>query len=73
MLEEDAVAPHSMEPQLRKLGLVSSLVRGVPTLKAPHTICKAGDTLDANQAHLLKLFNRPMATVRVICLVSFLA
>jgi hypothetical protein len=63
MLDEGSPAPHSMEPQLRKLGLTSSLVRGVPTLSAPHTICKAGETLDPNQAHLLKLFNKPMATV----------
>lgn len=63
MLGEEA-APHSLEPQFRRLGLSTYLVRGVPTLKAAHTVCKAGDTLNANQVQILKLFMKPMATVR---------
>lgn len=65
MLEEKdgSVAPHSLEPQLRKLGLATSLVKGVPTLHAPHTICTKGQVLDSNQANLLKIFNKPLAVV----------
>ena len=60
----EVTAPHSLEPQFRRLGLSTYLVRGVPTLKAPHTVCKAGDTLNANQVQILKLFMKPLATVR---------
>lgn len=56
-------APHSLEPQFRKLGLSTYLIKGVPSLKAPHTVCKKGDALNANQVQLLKLFVKPMATV----------
>lgn len=62
-LGPEDVAPHSLEPQFRKLGMVTSLIRGVPTLGAPHTICSKGDTLNANQVQLLKLFMKPLATV----------
>lgn len=40
------------------------MVRGVPTLTAPHTVCNAGDALNANQVQLLKLFQKPLAIVR---------
>lgn len=60
---DDGVAPHSLEPQFRKLGMHTSLVKGVPTLTAPHRVCKPGDTLNSNQVQLLKLFLKPMATV----------
>lgn len=60
---DDAPAPHSLEPQFRKLGLSTYLVKGVPTLKAPHTVCKPGDTLNPNQVNLLKLFGKQFATV----------
>jgi mRNA turnover protein 4 len=60
----DDVAPHSIEPQFRKLGMPTSLVKGVPTLKnGEYVICKEGDKLKVDQAHLLKLFGKPMATV----------
>jgi hypothetical protein len=60
----DDPAPHSIEPQFRKLGLSTSLTRGVPTLGAPHVVCKAGDVLNSNQVQLLKLFGKSFATVR---------
>jgi mRNA turnover protein 4 len=56
-------APHSIEPQFRKLGLSSRLVKGVPTLNGPHQIARKGKKLTADEAHLLKLFNVPMAMV----------
>ncbi|CED82276.1 mrna turnover protein 4-like protein [Phaffia rhodozyma] len=57
--------PHSMDPQLRKLGLATSLVKGVPSLTAPHVICKKGKVLTAEQAQLLKLCGEMMATFQV--------
>ena len=57
--------PHSMDPQLRKLGLHTSLVKGVPTLAVAHEICKAGKPLSAEQAQLLKLVGVEMATFKV--------
>jgi len=47
--------PHNEEPQLRKLGLHTSMVRGVPTLQNPHTVCEEGKTLTPEQTQLLKL------------------
>jgi len=64
ILINDEPAPHSLEPQFRKLGLSTSLLKGVPTLNAPHTVCSEGDTLNPNQVNLLKLFGKTFATVR---------
>lgn len=79
ILQEGAIlidgepAAHSLEPQLRKLGLSSRLVKGVPTLSAPHQVATKGKKLKADEAHLLKLFNVPMATVSFwVCRSSFL-
>jgi mRNA turnover protein 4 len=44
---------HTMEPQLRQLGMHTSLVKGVVTLDTDHTICKKGDKLSPEQARLL--------------------
>lgn len=41
----------------------TSLLKGVPTLTAPHTVCKEGETLNPNQVNLLKLFGKTYATV----------
>lgn len=59
----DDTAPHSLEPQFRKLGMSTSLLKGVPTLNTPHTVCTKGDTLTPNQVNLLKLFGKTHATV----------
>ncbi|XP_076043626.1 ribosomal protein LP0-like [Oratosquilla oratoria] len=56
---------HSLEPQLRKLGLPTQLIRGVPTLLKDHTVCKKGDVLKPEQAHILKLFGNQMAAFRI--------
>lgn len=56
---------HTMEPQLRRLGLATRLERGVPTLAAPHVVCKQGDVLTAEQAQILKLIGERLATFRV--------
>ncbi|GAA5951164.1 hypothetical protein JCM3765_002404 [Sporobolomyces pararoseus] len=68
-INED-LAPHSLEPQFRKLGLSTSLMRGVPTLLTPHTVCKKGDTLNPNQVNLLKLFGKTFATFQMIPLLG---
>lgn len=57
--------PHSEEPQLRRLGLHTRLVRGIPTLDAPHKICQEGDKLTPEQAQLLKLVGEKLVKFRV--------
>lgn len=57
--------PHNEEPQLRKLGLTTSMNRGVPTLTAPHKLCTQGKVLTAEQAQLLKLIGEKMVVFRV--------
>jgi len=54
-----------MEPQLRKLGLSTTLVRGVPSLSTSHVVCRQGDVLTAEQAQLLKLVGEMTATFKV--------
>ena len=62
-------APHSMEPQFRKLGLGNiSLKKGTPTMSDAQTVCKEGEKLKPDQAHILKLFGVAMATVGHYCL-----
>jgi mRNA turnover protein 4 len=53
--------PHSMEPQLRALGLHTTLVRGVPSLNTSHQLCKSGETLSSEQCRILKLLGVQMA------------
>uniref|UniRef100_A0A3Q2I191 Ribosome assembly factor mrt4 n=1 Tax=Equus caballus TaxID=9796 RepID=A0A3Q2I191_HORSE len=57
--------PHSMEPQLRQLGLPTALQRGVVTLLSDHEVCKEGDVLTPEQARVLKLFGYEMAEFKV--------
>ncbi|XP_023680017.1 mRNA turnover protein 4 homolog [Paramormyrops kingsleyae] len=57
--------PHSMEPQLRQLGLPTALKKGVVTLLKDYDVCKDGDILSPEQARILKLFGIEMAEFRV--------
>ncbi|XP_063071786.1 mRNA turnover protein 4 homolog [Engraulis encrasicolus] len=57
--------PHSMEPQLRQLGLPTALKKGVVTLIKDFDVCKEGDTLTPEQARILKLFGYEMAEFKV--------
>ncbi|XP_017264224.1 mRNA turnover protein 4 homolog [Kryptolebias marmoratus] len=57
--------PHSMEPQLRQLGLPTALKKGVITLLKDHEVCKEGDVLTPEQARVLKLFAIEMAEFKV--------
>lgn len=53
---------HAIEPQLRQLGMCTSLVKGVVTLMKEFKICTIGEVLSPEQCRLLKLFNHKMAT-----------
>lgn len=57
--------PHNEEPQLRRLGLHTSMVRGVPTLDAPHRVCVSGKPLTSEQAQLLKLIGERTVEFRI--------
>ncbi|NXC43843.1 MRT4 protein, partial [Penelope pileata] len=57
--------PHSMEPQLRQLGLPTALKKGVVTLLSDYEVCKEGDILTPEQARVLKLFGYEMAEFKV--------
>ncbi|KAG4426293.1 hypothetical protein IFR04_000476 [Cadophora malorum] len=54
--EQDVPMAHSLEPELRKLNMPTSLTKGKITLDNPYTVCKEGQTLDSRQTRLLKLF-----------------
>lgn len=57
--------PHNEEPQLRKLGLTTTMNKGVPSLQSPHKLCEKGKPLTGEQAQLLKLIGEKMVTFRV--------
>eukprot|EP00389_Voromonas_pontica_P000772 GDKH01001151.1.p1 GENE.GDKH01001151.1~~GDKH01001151.1.p1 ORF type:complete len:245 (-),score=59.97 GDKH01001151.1:107-841(-) len=53
--------PHSMETQLRRLGLPTILKDGVIMLLGNFTVCTAGVPLTPEQAQLVRLLGIPMA------------
>ncbi|XP_016373875.1 mRNA turnover protein 4 homolog [Sinocyclocheilus rhinocerous] len=57
--------PHSMEPQLRQLGLPTALKKGVVTLIKDFEVCKEGDTITPEQARILKLFGIEMVEFKI--------
>lgn len=63
--EDDVEMAHSMEPELRKLGMPTSLVKGKITLQNEYEVCKEGKVLDSRQTRLLKLFGVAMAEFRI--------
>lgn len=56
---------HSIEPHLRKLGMPTSLVRGVITLLKDYTVCTKGVKLNPEQARILKLLEITMAQFHI--------
>merc|ERR1712066_382634 len=56
---------HSMEPQLRQLGLPVQLVKGVVTMLAEHTVVNEGDVLTSEQARILKLLGHQQAEFKL--------
>jgi len=59
----DALAklPHSIEAHLRALGLPTQLVEGKIHLLGDHSVCKAGESLSADAAQVLKLLEKKQA------------
>lgn len=66
--EDDVPMAHSLEPELRKLNMPTSLVKGKITLENEYTVCEEGDVLDSRQTRLLKLFGVATAefTVKLV-------
>ena len=63
--DEDVPLAHSVEPNLRKLGLPTRLVKGKVELDGEFVVCKEGDVLGSGQTTLLKMFGIAMAEFRV--------
>ncbi|KAL2728847.1 mRNA turnover protein 4 isoform X1 [Vespula squamosa] len=58
--------PHSMEPYLRQLGMPTELQRGVIMLTKDFKLCKEGQPLTPEQAKILKLLGKRLATFKLI-------
>ena len=58
--------PFSIEPTLRKLGLISRLNNGQVELECDTQVCRKGDKLTPNQCVILERFNVMMAVMRVL-------
>ncbi|XP_054015329.1 mRNA turnover protein 4 homolog [Hylaeus anthracinus] len=56
---------HSLEPHLRQLGMPTALQRGVITLIKEYTVCKKGQALTPEQARILKLLEKQLATFKL--------
>ena len=74
--DDDVPMGHTIEPELRRLGMPTSMVRGKVFLGSGngdvavesaqgYVICKTGDVLDSRQTRLLKLFGVCLAQFRV--------
>lgn len=61
--EHDVVMGHTIEPELRRLGVPTRMVKGKIVLGEEdgsgqgYTVCNEGDVLDSRQTKLLKLFS----------------
>ncbi len=62
---EDVPVGHSVEPNLRKLGVPTRLIKGKVELEREFEVCKEGDTLGSGQTTLLKMFGVATAEFRV--------
>lgn len=56
---------HAIEPHLRKLGMPTKLEKGIVTLISEFVVCEKGKTLTPEQARILKLLGRQLATFKV--------
>jgi mRNA turnover protein 4 len=68
--ENDVPLGQAIEPELRKLGMPTRMVRGRVVLGDEgqiegYTICKEGDVLDSRQTRLLKLFSVCISEFRI--------
>ncbi|CAH0405469.1 unnamed protein product [Chilo suppressalis] len=57
---------HTIEPHLRRLGLPTSLEKGVIHLIKEFKVCKKGSPLSPEQASILKLFGIQMAQFKLV-------
>lgn len=69
--EHDVPLGHTIEPELRRLGVPTRMVRGKVVLGDEagggegYTVCKEGQVLDSRQTRLLKLFDQCTSEFRV--------
>lgn len=69
--EHDVPMEHSIEPELRRLGVPTRMVRGKVVLGEEsgegegYKVCKEGDVLDSKQTRLLKLFGVCLSEFKV--------
>jgi len=56
---------HAIEPQLRQLGLPTTLKKGIVNIIKEHVVCTEGDTLSSSQSHILKLLGKQQADFRL--------
>ncbi|KAM0341956.1 hypothetical protein ACHAPQ_000260 [Fusarium lateritium] len=69
--EHDVPLEHSIEPEMRRLGVPTRMVKGRVVLGdeagqgEEYVVCKDGDVLDSRQTRLLKLFDMCMSEFKV--------
>ena len=69
--EYDVPLEHSIEPELRRLGVPTRMVKGKVVLGEEsgegegYKVCKQGDILDSRQTRLLKLFSVCLSEFKV--------
>ncbi len=63
--EEDVPLPHSVEAEVRRLGMPTRLVKGRVELEGKYTVCREGEVLSSAQTALLKTFGVAMAEFRI--------
>ena len=59
---------HTMEPQLRQLGIPTCMQKGVVALITGYEVCREGAVLTPEQCQILKLLAIPMATFHITLL-----
>ncbi|KAL3432455.1 ribosomal protein L10-domain-containing protein [Aspergillus tetrazonus] len=69
-ISEDEPVSHTIEPELRKLGVPTRLVKGKVMLELTdgqegYPVCKKGEILDSRQTTLLKMFGVQTSEFRV--------
>jgi mRNA turnover protein 4 len=62
---DDVPMAHSLEPELRRLGVPTRLDKGRIMLESEYEVCREGEVLDSRQTRLLKLFGVATAEFRV--------
>lgn len=56
---------HAIEPHLRKIGMPTSLKRGIVTLDNEFVVCRKGVALSPEQAQALKLLGRKLSKFEI--------